>query len=64
VSFEDVKYTFDSIISKQFFVTTIKLNGTNSVIEAQSKIKENNYLCNDKIPHSMVLGCIYIHIEY
>ena len=28
------------------------------------KKEENNYLCNDKISHSMVLGCLYIHIEY
>jgi len=24
--------------------------------------KENTYLCNDKIPLTMVLGCIYIHM--
>ena len=34
--------------------------------DSDTKIKKkekNNYLCNDKIPLSMVLGCIYIYIH-
>jgi len=32
---------------------------------SDTKIKEeNNYLCNDKMTHSMVLGCIYRRNEY
>ena len=26
------------------------------------KKEKNNYLCNNKIPYSMVLGCIHIYI--
>ena len=36
MSSEDIKHTFDSISSKQFFATTIKLNGANYLLWAQS----------------------------
>jgi len=28
------------------------------------KKEKNNYLCNEKISLSMILGCIYIHIDH
>lgn len=36
MSSEDIKHTFDFFIPKHFLATTVKLNGTNYLLRAQS----------------------------
>ena len=41
------------------------LDMVRSCFDTKIKKKEKNtYLCNDKIPLGIVLGCIYTHIDH